>query len=116
MHRLAQLDSASSSFAAARPASSGSVASASLTIAGTTEPGSGPGRAAAARGAGSLPWQRSSFCRGAADTCVDVQLGPAGVGVRDSKDLDGPVLRFTPEEWEAFLCGVRNGEFELPPG
>ncbi|EFC82297.1 DUF397 domain-containing protein [Parafrankia sp. EUN1f] len=59
-------------------------------------------------------WLRSSFCQGAADTCVDVQLGPGGVGVRDSKDLDGPVLRFTPEEWEAFLLGVRNGEFELP--
>jgi Domain of unknown function (DUF397) len=30
---------------------------------------------------------------------------------RDSKDPGGPVLRFTPSEWAAFLCGVQNGEF-----
>ena len=33
---------------------------------------------------------------------------------RDSKDRDGPVLRFNAHEWEAFLAGVRNGEFEQP--
>jgi hypothetical protein len=25
------------------------------------------------------------------------------VGLRDSKDPEGPVLRFTPSEWSAFL-------------
>jgi hypothetical protein len=34
--------------------------------------------------------------------------------VRDSKDRNGPVLRFNAHEWEAFLAGVRNGEFEQP--
>jgi hypothetical protein len=33
--------------------------------------------------------------------------------VRDSKDQEGPVLRFTPGEWRAFLGGVRLGEFEI---
>jgi len=38
---------------------------------------------------------------------------PGGrVGVRHSKDSKGPVLRFTPDEWRAFLGGVRNGEFD----
>jgi hypothetical protein len=38
---------------------------------------------------------------------------PAGeIGVRHSKDTEGPVLRFTPDEWHAFLGGVRNGEFD----
>ena len=31
--------------------------------------------------------------------------------VRDSKDREGPVLRFTPAEWTAFVQGVKAGEF-----
>jgi hypothetical protein len=42
-------------------------------------------------------------------------MWPGAVVVRDSKDPDGPVLRFTTREWEVFLLGVHNGEFELPP-
>jgi len=33
--------------------------------------------------------------------------------VRDSKNPDGPVLEFTAAEWDAFLAGLRNGEFDL---
>jgi hypothetical protein len=39
-------------------------------------------------------------------------LFDGGIGVRDSKDSEGPVLRFTSGEWHAFLGGVRNGEFD----
>jgi hypothetical protein len=35
------------------------------------------------------------------------------VMVRDSKDHQGPVLTFTPGEWQAFLDGVHGGEFEI---
>ena len=34
--------------------------------------------------------------------------------MRDSSKPDGPVLAFTPEEWEAFTLGVKDGEFDLP--
>ena len=45
--------------------------------------------------------------------CVEVAGLPDGrVGLRHSKDSEGPVLRFTPDEWRAFLGGVRNGEFD----
>ena len=45
--------------------------------------------------------------------CVEVASLPNGeIGVRDSKDPDGAVLRFTPDEWHAFLGGARNGEFD----
>jgi hypothetical protein len=45
--------------------------------------------------------------------CVEVASLPGnGIGVRDSKDAEGPVLQFTPGEWDAFLGGVRNGEFD----
>ena len=58
-------------------------------------------------------WVKSSlsFANG---NCVEVAGLPGGeIGVRNSRDLDGPVLRFTPDEWRAFLGGVRNGEFGL---
>lgn len=57
-------------------------------------------------------WTKSSlsFCN---SNCVEVASLPEGeIGVRDSKDVAGPVLRFTPGEWHAFLGGVRNGEFD----
>jgi hypothetical protein len=35
--------------------------------------------------------------------------------MRDSKNPDGPVLAFTPAEWEAFILGVKDGEFDIAP-
>ncbi|GAA3576387.1 hypothetical protein GCM10022419_066990 [Nonomuraea rosea] len=58
-------------------------------------------------------WRKSTFCNGA-DTCVEVApLADGNVALRDSKEHDGPVLVFTPEEWAAFASGVREGEFDL---
>ena len=57
-------------------------------------------------------WVKSSlsFANG---NCVEVSDQPGGtIGVRNSRDRGGPVLRFTPDEWQAFLGGVRNGEFD----
>lgn len=45
--------------------------------------------------------------------CVEVAFVEAGhVAVRDSKNPDGGTLVYTPSEWEAFLAGVRQGEFD----
>lgn len=58
------------------------------------------------------PWVKSSLS-GACGDCVEVASMPGGgIGVRDSKDAAGPVLHFTPSEWNAFLGGVRLGEFD----
>ena len=57
-------------------------------------------------------WVKSSlsFSNG---NCVEVAALPGGgVGVRNSRDPHGPVLRFTPAEWQAFLGGARLGEFD----
>lgn len=45
--------------------------------------------------------------------CVAVKRNQDGVLVRDTKVQDGPILEFTHEEWEAFIGGVRLGEFDL---
>ncbi|MGD9529244.1 DUF397 domain-containing protein [Pseudonocardia sp.] len=60
-------------------------------------------------------WRHSSFSQGSDQTCVDVAVRDDQVLVRDSKDPDGPRLRFTHREWQLFLLGVRAGEFELHP-
>jgi hypothetical protein len=57
-------------------------------------------------------WVKSSlsFSNG---NCVEVANLPGGkIGVRNSRDSEGAVLRFTPDEWHAFLGGARNGEFD----
>jgi hypothetical protein len=64
-------------------------------------------------GSGSY-WVKSSFSFSNGN-CVEVaSLYGAAVGVRDSKDAAGPVLRFSPNEWLVFLGGVRNGTFGGP--
>lgn len=48
-------------------------------------------------------WVKSSFSF-ANGNCVEIAELPGGtVGIRDSRDLGGPVLRFTRAEWAAFL-------------
>jgi hypothetical protein len=57
-------------------------------------------------------WIKSSLSL-ANGNCVEVAgLAVGAVGVRNSRDAGGAVLAFTPEEWCAFLGGVRNGEFD----
>lgn len=57
-------------------------------------------------------WIKSSLSYGNGQ-CVEV-AGLSGdvIMVRDSKNAKGPHLGFTPGEWDAFVGGVRNGEFD----
>lgn len=55
-------------------------------------------------------WRKST--RSSTGACVEVAFCSDGrVAVRDSKDREGPILVFTAREWETFIGGVRNGEF-----
>lgn len=57
-------------------------------------------------------WTKSSLSH-ANGNCVEVaDLPERQVGMRDSKNAEGLVLRFPPEEFHAFLHGVRKGEFD----
>jgi hypothetical protein len=60
---------------------------------------------------GLMQWRRSRFCD--SGTCVEVAPVAQGIAVRDAKQPDGPVLRFTRDEWSAFLRGARAGDFDF---
>jgi Domain of unknown function (DUF397) len=57
-------------------------------------------------------WTKSSLSH-ANGNCVEIANIEGGqVGMRDSKNVVGPVLGISREEWRAFLSGIRNGEFD----
>ena len=58
-----------------------------------------------------VAFHSSSFC--AAGDCLEVARDGKSILVRDTKQPSQEPLRFTPEEWRAFLLGVKNGEFDL---
>lgn len=57
-------------------------------------------------------WVRSSFSGAPDKTCVEVAQTDGVVGVRNSNDPSEIVI-FTTAEWDKFLMGVREGEFDL---
>jgi Domain of unknown function (DUF397) len=60
-----------------------------------------------------IEFRKSTFSIGSGE-CVEVGFvdsGPLRVMVRDSKHRGGAVLGFTQSEWDAFVKGVRAGEF-----
>ncbi len=60
-------------------------------------------------------WMKSSLSSYNGN-CVEVAgLANDTIRVRDSKHPRGAVLNFTPAEWDAFIGGVQNGEFDRKP-
>jgi hypothetical protein len=55
-------------------------------------------------------WRRSTAS--GTSECVEVAFLQQFVRVRSSRDRSGPTLTFSHAEWDAFLAGVRNGEFD----
>ncbi len=58
-------------------------------------------------------WRKSTRSGPFTDNCVEVAFVEAAVAVRDSKDPAGAVLLFTRAEWDAFVGGAKDGEFDL---
>jgi hypothetical protein len=55
----------------------------------------------------------SSFCSADKPQCVEVEaLGNGDVFVTDSKGSEFHGLQFTRAEWEAFIAGAKQGEFD----
>lgn len=56
-------------------------------------------------------WRKSSFSDGQGGACVEVAVEGDTTALRDSKNPNGPILEFDPDEWAAFLKGVKADEF-----
>jgi Domain of unknown function (DUF397) len=65
--------------------------------------------------AGELPgarWRKSARSS-AQGNCVELaRLAGEGVAIRNSRHPEGPALVFTGAELDAFLAGVKDGEFD----
>ena len=60
-----------------------------------------------------LAWLKSSFSN-PNGACVETRRRHDGhVLLRHSGHPRGPFLAYTPAEWEAFIAGVKAGEFDL---
>lgn len=58
-------------------------------------------------------WQKSTRSGPNCDNCVEVAFVNDAIAVRDSKNPAGPALIFTAGEWDAFVGGAKDGEFDL---
>ena len=58
-----------------------------------------------------LEWFKSSFSSANGQCVETARLPDDGMAVRDSKSRRTAVLVFTKGEWDAFLAGVKAGEF-----
>ncbi len=58
-----------------------------------------------------VTWQkaRASMSNG---NCIEVASYGGGIAVRDSKNPNGPTLFYTASEWQCFIQGVREGDFD----
>lgn len=53
-----------------------------------------------------VSWARSSHCGGG--DCVEVSHAEGDVLMRDSKNPNGPVLRFTRDQWQQFIHFLKD--------
>ena len=63
-----------------------------------------------------VAWRISTRTGSGSGTCVEsgpVLDGTGRVAVRHSHNPDGHVIVYTRKEWEAFLAGAKDGEFDF---
>ena len=50
-----------------------------------------------------MTWRKSSYSGGGNGDCVEVAVSTEMIGVRDSKNVTGPTLEFSVDQWRRFL-------------
>lgn len=62
----------------------------------------------------SAVWRTSRRSEEGGGNCVEVApLADGGVAVRHSKHPDAAVIVYTRAEWDAFIAGAKNREFDF---
>jgi hypothetical protein len=60
-----------------------------------------------------IHWRKSRRSGPQGGDCVEIaRLTDGQVAIRNSRYPTGPALLFTPSEWDAFLGGTKEGEFD----
>jgi Domain of unknown function (DUF397) len=57
-------------------------------------------------------WIMSSRSTGNGGSCLEARRHDGLIEVRNSKNPSAGTVAFTVEEWDSFLFGARNGEFD----
>jgi hypothetical protein len=57
------------------------------------------------------PWIKAALSEGG-ENCVEMRRYSGAVEVRDSKDPEGPSLRYAKAEFADWLDGAKKGEFD----
>lgn len=57
-------------------------------------------------------YKKSSFCTHYDGICIAVKRDKDHIIFQDTK-RPNDALRFTQKEWDAFIKGVKNGEFDI---
>jgi hypothetical protein len=60
---------------------------------------------------GVTAWRKSRYSNPSGNCVEMAELTAGRVAVRNSRYPNGPALIFTPAEWQAFVGGVRDGDF-----
>jgi len=60
-----------------------------------------------------LTWRTSLSCESGA--CVQVAATERTILIGSTRQPGGPVLEYTPDEWHAFVAGIKNGDFDDLP-
>ena len=58
-----------------------------------------------------LIWRKSRSC--ASQACVEVARDESDFLVRDSTDIEGPVLQFDAPAWALFVAAIRRDDEEF---
>ena len=62
-----------------------------------------------------MNWRKSSYSGQSGGNCVEVADNGKRVMVRDTKDNQGPILRFSPAVWRKFAGEVKRSLADLRP-
>lgn len=63
-----------------------------------------------------MNWRKSSYSGQSGGNCVAIADGNSRILVRDTKDSQGPVLKFSADSWRKFADQVKTARLTVRQG